>query len=49
MKLFFTVESPGAAEQERLLRSWYRVNIVRLVVISAAWLAAGKAGRTLAQ
>lgn len=43
MKLFFGTQAPTTAEQQHLLRTWYRFNTARLAVTGAAWLAAGKA------
>lgn len=49
MKLFFSTQPPKAAEQKLLLRTWYRVNAVRLIATSVAWLAAYKARSHLPQ
>lgn len=43
LKLFFNAEPLAAAEQEVLLRTWYRVNAVRLVLAGAAGVSAHQA------
>lgn len=39
-KLFFGTRAFTAEEEKNLLRTWYRINAVRLAVTGAAWLAA---------
>lgn len=43
LKLFFGASPLPPAEREELLRRWYRLNAVRLVVLGAAWLTARRA------
>lgn len=43
LKLFFSTQSLTEEEQRALLRTWYQVNVFRLVVSGGAWLAARKA------
>lgn len=43
LKLFFSAEPLAAAEQEVLLRRWYRVNAVRLVLAATASASAHQA------
>lgn len=40
LKLFFSAQSLTEEEQRALLRTWYRANVLRLVVSGGAWLAA---------
>ena|SRR5437764_4675911 len=39
-KLFVAGQALTQSEQDRLLRTWYRVNLVRLVAAGGAWLSA---------
>lgn len=41
-KLFVAGQALTQAEQDRLLRIWYRLNVVRLVSTGCAWLMAGR-------
>jgi hypothetical protein len=43
LPLFFTDQSLAPDEQDRLLRTWYRLNGLRLVAVGGAWLAAQQA------
>jgi hypothetical protein len=48
LKLFFNAQPVNAHEREILLRTWYRVNAVRLVLTGASWMAsAGAKARLL--
>lgn len=47
VRLFFDARPPGPAEQERLLRRWYRLNAIRIVGTSCAWLGAQRARSNL--
>jgi hypothetical protein len=38
VRLFFTNQTLTADEQETLLRTWYRINAVRLATTAGAWL-----------
>jgi hypothetical protein len=42
-KLFFDAQPVSAGEREILLRTWYRVNNVRLVLAGTSWLASAVA------
>lgn len=44
--VFFTAQPLAAAEQEELLRRWYRLNSIRLVASGVAWLAAQRVSCT---
>lgn len=39
LKLFVASHPLTPAERDRLLRTWYRLNIIRTVALGAAWLA----------
>lgn len=39
-RLFYAGERVPASERDRLLRTWYRVNLARLVAAGVAWLIA---------
>lgn len=43
LKLFFASTPPSPAEQEQLLRTWYRLNVIRLLAAGAAWMASQRA------
>ncbi len=45
-KLFFASAPPAPAEREQLLRTWYRLNAVRLLAAVAAWSAFQRARGT---
>lgn len=47
LRLFFGSQAVPAAEREHLLRRWYRLNLVRLVAIAGALLAARQARSAL--
>ncbi|SDS00977.1 anthrone oxygenase family protein [Actinopolymorpha singaporensis] len=49
LRLFFTAEQVPAAEREELLRTWYRLNAVRLVAAAGAWIAARQAAAHIAR
>ncbi len=42
LKLFVSGQHLTPAEQQRLLRTWYRVNAFRLVASATAWLFAAR-------
>jgi hypothetical protein len=48
LKLFVAGHPLTAADRDRLLRIWYRVNILRLLAASSAWLIAGGSPRASA-
>jgi hypothetical protein len=39
LKLFFAAEPPPAAERDALLRTWYRVNVLRAAAVGCAMFA----------
>ncbi|MET9019556.1 anthrone oxygenase family protein [Actinopolymorpha sp. NPDC004070] len=43
LRLFFATEQSPAAEREELLRTWYRLNALRLATTAAAWIATRQA------
>lgn len=42
LKLFVAGQTVSAAERQRLLHTWYRLNAVRLLSAGTAWLVAGR-------
>ena len=42
LKLFVAGQALTPADQDRLLRIWYRVNVVRLLTTGSAWLIAAR-------
>lgn len=49
LRLFFSAEPLDAGERGRLLRSWYRVNVARIVLTGATSVAAHKARSDLSR
>jgi hypothetical protein len=47
LRLFVVGPPMSSAERTRLLRLWYRVNWVRLVMTACAWIMAARIGRRL--
>ncbi|GAA2757602.1 hypothetical protein [Actinopolymorpha rutila] len=43
LRLFFAAEQVPAAERQELLRTWYRLNAVRLATAAGAWVATRQA------
>ncbi|MFD2077762.1 protein of unknown function [Actinopolymorpha cephalotaxi] len=48
LRLFFTSGPLPTAEREKLLRTWYRLNAVRMAATAAAWIAARQAADRIA-
>lgn len=46
LKLFFGAEPPPPAERDELLRTWYRVNVLRAAAVAGAMFAIQRAKQT---
>lgn len=49
LRLFFAAEAVPTSERQELLRTWYRLNAVRLATTAGAWIAARQAAARIAR